>query len=546
MTFLEARRILADFQGGPPLKLHLATSGTAEPFVLYVRAAAAARGRAADVTTLPFGTLGQALLTPPLPDRQEVVLLMPWDLAPECDWRSGLPARPAPPEALLDAAQVMARTLAARSPRLLYLPAPLPPLYLDANARRLLAHGLATMAANLGAVPLAPQCFSLGKYLAEGVPVAGASMGEVAEAIVATCLNDAEGSAKVLVTDLDNVLWAGLAAEEGPDGIECGAGGRGFRHFLYQGLLRQLRAGGVLLAAVSRNDTAVARAPIAAGRTMLAEDDFVAILASYEPKSVHLKRLAESLNLGLDACVFVDDNPIELAEVSAGVPQVRCVQFPPNDDQLPAFLQDVAQLFARSQVTAEDAQRTEMYRRRLAVAEARPAGDGADLSAFLAGLKMELTVFDRTVGDRLRAVQLINKTNQFSLNGRRFSDEEVARILADGGRLYTATLEDRSGSHGEILACLLDQDLTIRAFVLSCRVFQRHVEHAFLCWLASRIDVDPVLDFAATERNTPIRLLLDDPAFTVSGDVRQLRRVDFAAAHGPKLALFKVSEGRVH
>jgi FkbH-like protein len=546
VNFLEASRILANFGGGRPLPIRLAASGTVEPLLLYIRAAAAVRGRAAEVSTLPFGTLGQALVTPPESGRREVILLMPWDLCPECDWRSGIPADVPGLEVLLGQAKGVAARLSQRQSGLLYVPAPIPPMYADTTEQASLSAGLWGLAVGIGARVLSPAAFAIGNYLAAGVPIAGTHMTEVAEGVLDAGLQPLDGAKKVLATDLDNVLWAGLAAEEGPEGIQCGAEGVGFRHFLYQGLLARLKVSGVLLAAVSRNDPDVARAPIVAGKTQLAESDFVEILASYGPKSGHLRQLAKSLNLGLDAFVFVDDNPIELAEVGAALPEVACIRFPAHDDDLVGFFSDVAVLFARRTVSDEDRQRTEMYRRRLAVSavEPVPAG-GSDLTVFLTGLEMELTIFDRAKGARERAVQLINKTNQFNLNGRRFSDEEVGEVLAAGGRLFTARLDDRTGSHGEVLACLMDEKLRVLSFVLSCRVFQRRVEQAFVCWLTGLLGPEFTFAFAPTDRNTPIRDFLDDPAFSLDGDETRLKGARFLDDHGSSLDLFRLRDDGV-
>ena len=543
MNFLEANRILAKFTGGPVLRIRFAASGNVDPLLLYIRAAAAARGRSSVVSTLPFGTLGQTLLIPPPHGEQEIILLMPWDLVPESDWRSGIPKEVSSPDVLLVAAQDVVSRLSQRQCKVLYLPAPTPPLYTDPLACASLVTGLSGLAAGLGAQFLDSACFALGNYLASGVPVTGARMGEVAEAVVNLTLKLAEGSSKVLITDLDNVLWAGLAAEDGAEGIQCNSEGVGFRHFLYQGLLAKLKASGVILAAVSRNDLDVAKAPIVTGKTLLMESDFVEILASYEPKSVHIRRLAESLNLGLEAFVFVDDNPIELAEVSTALSLVTCLQFPAHDDQLVQFLQELTVLFSRRTVSNEDRQRTDMYRRRLEVNNlSSDAGGGADLTDFLANLRMELTIFDRSAVDRERAVQLINKTNQFNLNGRRITDDEVAAILAVGGHLYTAKLDDRTGSHGETLVCLIDENRHILAFVLSCRVFQRQVEYAFFCWLVRRHGNEFQLAYAATDRNTPICEFLKNTAFTLNTENCLLDGARFLADHASKLDLFTLKE----
>ena len=168
--------------------------------------------------------------------------------------------------------------------------------------------------------------------------------------------------------------------------------------------MRRLRREGTVLAAVSRNDPDIVLPPFRSGRLLLREDDFVAIIAGYHAKSAQIRELAQRLNLGLDAFVFVDDNPVEVAEVSLALPEVRCVTFPQHDDGLATFLDEVARLFPHRDVTAEDRQRTAMYRRRL---EGFVANDvqGADLTRFLSGLGMTLTTHDRSRGDRTRVVR---------------------------------------------------------------------------------------------------------------------------------------------
>src|SRR6266516_2954746 len=478
VNFLEARRLVTDFHVGEPLPFLFALSGTAEPFVLYLRAAAAKRGRAADVRLLPFNTLAQAVRQDADPMAIEVFLLMPWDFVPEADWRSGVPES-------VDEDQV--RSQASETARLL--------------ARRSGARMLYVAAAAARAEPK-----------------------------------------KVLVTDLDNVLWRGLIAEDGVEGIAFDPVGVGYRHFVYQSLLRRLRREGTLLAAVSRNDPDVARAPFETGRMLLREADFVAIIASYHPKSAQIRELAQRLNLGLDSFVFVDDNPVEVAEVSLALPGVRCVAFPQHDHAFVTFVNDLANLFPHRMITAEDRERTDLYRRRL---EGIVSTDlqGADLTRFLRDLKMTLTIHDRGRGDRTRAVQLINKTNQFNLNGHRVTDEQVRAMLEAGGRLFGAVLADRTGNHGEVLTCLVASDSTIASFVMSCRVLQRRVEYAFLAWLAGQPTPPVALQWESTARNEPFRQFLSEVAGPLNGagPVR-LEPAAVAARYAQDHALFTVCQ----
>lgn len=541
MNFLEANRTLSEFSGGESMPFLFATSGTAAPFEIYLKAGAAKLGRTAQVSTLPFGTLAQTLHDAPSHGHAEVFLLMPWDFAPETDWRSGLPVGDVDLEQMKQRAQQTALLLRKRAPaRFLYLPAPILPILPDPAGNAELAAFLLGLASHLGARILPAEAFSLGSFLATGCAVGGALIGDVAEAAIQQVDSASRESCKVLVTDLDNCVWAGVVAEDGPSGILFGPEGKGYKHFVYQSLLKKLKRDGVLLVAVSRNDPDTGLEPLRNASMLLRGDDFVCSVCSYSAKSAQIREIAARLNLGLDSFVFVDDNPVELAEVSSQLPAVHCVQFPAHDEGIVLLFAELARRFGRATVTAEDRARTEMYRRGL---ESLPAVDakGADLTDFLRSLRMTLTVHDRTGGGYDRAVQLINKTNQFNLNGRRLTDKDVADALAAGGQLYTASLDDRNGTHGEILACLISREGVMQHFVMSCRVFQRRVEYAFLTWLAAHARVPSELDFVPTQRNEPLRSFLADPAFKVNGGLVRFDSARFASAHADDLSLFVTS-----
>jgi FkbH-like protein len=541
MNFLEAHRLASGFAGGPKLQFLFGISGGSEKLDVFFRAAGAKRGRSVQIRTLPFNTLRQALLAEPVSGEPEVFVLFPWDFAPEADWRSGLPASAVDLAGLQDRAQALCRQIERRrNPKIMYVPAPIPPLFANRSTTATLEAWLAAVVGVLDPDFLPPEVFSLASYLSTGCPFAGSQLGNIAEQVIDLALGLSTAPAKVLITDLDNVLWSGVVGEDGIEGIRYTSEGVGFRHFLYQTVLAKLKREGALLAAVSRNDLELAEAPFRTGQMVLRAEDFVIIVASYDAKSSQIREIARRLNLGLDSFVFVDDNPIEIEEVSSALPEVRSVKFPANDDGLPAFFEKLSTLFSRSELTTEDAERTEMYRRRLdGMAPAKD--EGADLTSFLRGLEMSLTIHDRSRGDRVRAVQLINKTNQFNLNGHRFSDADVAAMLAAGARLYTATLNDRTGSHGEILACLIDPGGVVRSLVMSCRVFQRRLEYAFLSWVGGEENSPTTLEFASTPRNEPMRRFLEDPTFRHEADgIIAVDLAEFRRKHADDLTLFAV------
>jgi FkbH-like protein len=545
MDFLEAHKTVTSFPGGESLPFLMAMSGTGAQLEIFLRAAAARRKRSALPRMLPFNTLSQTLLADAAPGEAEVFLLMPWDFVPEADWRSGVPTAALTPAEAREHAQKMLERLASRpGAHLFFLPAPMLPLFPDPAQDSALAQWIVSIASSLGAHLIPAEFFSLGGYLLSGCPIAGNRMGELAEQIIESVVTPRSEPCKVLVTDLDNTLWNGVLAEEGLEGIHFSSEGVGYRHFLFQTLLSRLRREGVLIAAVSRNDPDVALAPLRGKQMVLSEDDFVCVLASYHSKSAQVREIAQRLNLGLDSFVFVDDNPVELAEVSSQLPPVHCLPFPSRDEGLPELFSRVSKFFAKSTITSEDRDRTELYRRRLA-GIAPSDLQGADLTAFLSGLRMKLTIHDRTQGDRTRAVQLINKTNQFNLNGRRVADEEIAEAIRAGARLYGASLEDRTGAHGEIMSCLVMPDGTIECWVLSCRVFQRRAEYAFLSWLAGTGNPPKALRFSPTQRNLPFQQFLKDPAFEGTDDgLVHVDAAGFSRAHAEDLSLFTVDAPR--
>jgi FkbH-like protein len=540
LNFLKAHAAVSAFQGGPPLSFRLACSAVTATLDLFVRAHAAQAGHEARVETLPFNSLAQHLRTPAVAGEVEVFLLFPWDFVPTLDWRTGFPER-SPEEAEIQAAIAGQVGLLAQRPnaRCVYVRAPFPPAMGTLAASESLAATIEAAALGLGATVLPAASFNLATYLQSGNPFASGSLSDVAASIARAAVTGGRELKKVLVTDLDNTLWSGVIGEDGVDGIAYGPEGRGYPFFIYQSLLRKLRSSGVVLVAVSKNDPDLALAPFKRGEMVLGERDFVSVVASYHSKSAQLRQVAQELNLGLDSLVFVDDNPVEIAEVRQALPAVECIPFESDPTKLPQLLTRLVGLFGKVSVTAEDAQRTEMYRLR-AGSVLPSAAAGADLSEFLESLAMKLTIRERTVADYARCLQLINKTNQFNINGQRIAEADLQSMLARGGRLIGATLEDRNGSHGEVIACLVDPEGTLEAFVMSCRVFQRRAEFAFSAWLAAQPYAPRQIRYVGTERNEPVRLFLEKLGLEASDGLLPFDAPGIRTAEADALRLFQL------
>jgi FkbH-like protein len=539
MKFLEANKIVKNLQGGEELSFLFALSGTVEPLMIYLQAHAAQLGHSAVIETLSFNTLQQHLYSKSSIERR-VYLILPWDLVPELDWRTGFPQSSLSIDQIkLTIPSELSRT--NNNKKVIYLPAPFAPICSYQQDNLTLAAELKAKMVDIGAIILPEEAFSLRQYLANGCPVSNDQLSPVAERVIQAVSRTAFEPKKLLCTDFDGVLWDGIIGDDGFENVHYQSEGRGFPHFLYQSLLKQLKYEGVLIAGITRNNSTVVEEPLNSGKMIMVDEDFVAVIASFNAKSTQIDVLAEKLNLGLDSIIYVDDNPVEIEEVSCQLPAVECILFPGNVDQFPTFVDELRAYFSKRNFTPEDSERTSMYRRR-AASIVPGETKGADLHKFLKSLNMKLSIHDRSTGDRERCVQLINKTNQFNLNGVRINDDEVSDVLAEGGYLFGARLEDRTGDHGEILSCLIDSQGIIQSLVMSCRVFQRRVEHALLNWLAGQVDINiSGLSFRATERNQPSCNFFILEGFTKVGENLVLFDADvFRKAHQEDLQLVEV------
>ena len=300
-------------------------------------------------------------------------------------------------------------------------------------------------------------------------------------------------SSKCLVLDLDNTLWGGVIGDDGLEGIVLGQGtAAGEAHLALQRYAKRLSERGVILAVCSKNDENNARAPFQNHPEMiLKQADIACFVANWQDKAENLKHIARTLNIGIDSLVFVDDNPAERALIRRELPMVAVPELP-EDPALYVQTVALAGYFEALDITAEDRERAELYRKN-ASREALRASS-TDMSGFLDSLHMQLTwqPFDQAGFKRI--VQLINKTNQFNLTTRRYTEAQVAEVMRgeEEGRFITLQLRltDIYGDNG-IIGLVIGQltpsfDLEIDVWLMSCRVLGREVEQATLNLLAAR------------------------------------------------------------
>lgn len=291
-------------------------------------------------------------------------------------------------------------------------------------------------------------------------------------------------SRRCLVLDLDNTLWGGVIGDDGLQGIRIGQGDpTGEAYLSLQRYVVSLRNRGIVLAVSSKNEEETARLPFRQHPDMiLREEDFVVFQANWKDKATNILAIANTLGLGLDAFVFVDDNPFERNLVREALPGVAVPEMPEDPAQYARTL-SAAGYFEAVAFSEEDVKRASYYagNAQRATLE-RQAGD---LAGYLASLEMEIDFRPFNEASRPRIAQLINKSNQFNLTTRRYTEADVARFEADRQILaLQVRLRDKLGDNGMISViicrCAEPDVWEIDTWLMSCRVLGRRVEEAVL------------------------------------------------------------------
>ncbi len=318
---------------------------------------------------------------------------------------------------------------------------------------------------------------------------------------------------KGLITDLDDTLWSGILGEAGCQGVCWNLDGKAQLHGLYQQFLVSLASAGVLIGVASKNDGSLVEDVFAQRQDLLVSSEHVfPVEANWGPKSESVAAILRAWNIGSGDVVFVDDSPMEVAEVKAAFPEMDCLVFPKKDyQQFWALLHRLRETFAKASVSAEDGLRLQSLRTGVEFRHATETGSAPEL--FLKSAEAEIEVHRDKEPDA-RAFELINKTNQFNLNGLRLTESEWNGLLGDP-RSFVLKLvyRDRFGPLGAIAVVTgryFDRVLKVEHWVMSCRAFSRRIEHHALKLLFDYFPADEaVLSYAPTSRNGPTREFLE-------------------------------------
>lgn len=328
------------------------------------------------------------------------------------------------------------------------------------------------------------------RWLMARLPYSTGEMAAAAREWVRFLLPITGRTCKALVCDLDNTLWGGVIGEDGMAGIRLDQEHPGGAHRGLQRAILDLFERGIILAVNSKNNEADAMEAITGHPGMLIKpDQFACFRINWQDKAQNLREIAKELNIGVDALAFIDDNPVERQRIRQELPEVTVIELPADPYGYAAAVRDCP-VFERLSLSAEDRVRGRMYAEQRLRSELME--EATSLEDFYRSLDMRVEIAGVTPMTLGRIAQLTQKTNQFNLTTRRYSEAEIEAFAASAGsRVFSIRVADRFGDNGIVGVAVLKMGgegaaraCEVDALLLSCRVIGRTIETAFLAHLA--------------------------------------------------------------
>lgn len=328
---------------------------------------------------------------------------------------------------------------------------------------------------------------------------------------------------KIIALDLDNTLWGGVIGEDGIAGIELSEHKEGQRYYDFQRQLLEMKNRGIVLAVNSKNNPEDAEAAIQGHPAMLLRDgDFVSRKINWENKAVNLKAIESELNLTEGSFIFIDDNPAERETVKGECPSALVPDFPTDTTELLSFAEDLWFDYCRPlRVLGEDLKKTHMYQNE--AKRKQEMSESLNLDDYLSKLEMVADIHRMRPEELGRVAQLCNKTNQFNVSTKRYTQAEVEEIASSpNNAIYVVHSSDKYGDSGLVSVIILmgsDVGLRIDTFLMSCRIMGRKLEDVIINELAAMCDGKKLIgEYMPTAKNASVRELYDRLGFELKSE----------------------------
>ena len=372
------------------------------------------------------------------------------------------------------------------------------------NFGQVLIHDINALSASIGL----EEWWSPRDWIQYGLATSTISHPRLAFSLAAVVTSILGESKKCLVLDFDNTLWGGVIGEVGVNGIELGPDSSRGKAFLdFQLTIKDLVSRGVLIAGCTKNEKKTALSGLSHPNSILRPEDFAVIEASWDPKPVAIKRIIETLNIGSRSLVFVDDSMIEVHAVKTEFPEIESVvldsKFPEKYSSMvlrPRYFESIK--LTKEDISRKGTQASPRVKKLQSVST-------YDHVQMLRDLNAVATIGRPSVDQLDRVTQLVNKTNQFNLNGIRRTPSEIKRLAQDiDSCLLIGEFKDDLTNYGVVTVIggqFVGDYFRVDVWVMSCRTFDRYLENAMILALRDEMSTRSIevlnLEFKRTARN---------------------------------------------
>ena len=332
-------------------------------------------------------------------------------------------------------------------------------------------------------------------------------------------------SKKALIFDCDNTLWKGILGEDGFDNIEMSPSTKDGAIFSeVQSIALSLSKQGILIGLCSKNNLKDIDEVIKFHPDMQLRKKYITINKSnWLDKVTNLRQIAKELNIGLDSLVFVDDSSFEVNLIKEQLPEITVLQVPEKLYEYPKLLRENIGLFYNLSVTEEDTKKIEMYKQQ--VKRENVKNEFMNINDYLASLELKMTIYDDNKSIIPRMSQMSQKTNQFNLTTKRYTEGDIKNFISSNNtKVFAFSVSDKFGDSGVTGLCILNFDkikktADIDTFLMSCRIIGRNIEYAFMDYLINFLSHNKIENITAkyikTQKNEQVNEFYDKCSFSL-------------------------------
>ena len=340
-------------------------------------------------------------------------------------------------------------------------------------------------------------------------------------------------SKKALIFDCDDTLWKGILGEDGFDNIEMSSNTKNGGIFAeIQAIALALNKQGILIGLCSKNNPDDVNEVITSHPDMQLREKFITIKkVNWADKVSNLKEISNELNVGLDSLVFIDDSSFEVNLIREQLPEVTVLQVPEKLYEYPKVLRENLGLFYNLSLTAEDSKKNEMYKHQ--VKRETVKKEFTNIEDYLASLELKITIFENDESIIPRMSQMSQKTNQFNLTTKRYTESDIQNFIDDpNSDVFAFSVSDKFGDSGVTGLCIITENIDskiaeIDTLLMSCRIIGRNIEYVFMDYIIEKIKAPCIKNIIAkyikTQKNDQVKEFYDRCSFELNDESESVR-----------------------